>query len=99
MNVVDELRDKRFPVLDDGFVCLLDWMGDDSIVCQAARVTTGSTVRRPHNDRNLIRYLMRHSELGPFEQCEIKLMIRLPMDVWRQLGRYKGEEHDDGIRG
>ena len=76
-------------VLDDGFVRLVDYMGDDSSVVQAARVSYGAGTKRVQDDRGLIRYLMRHSHTTPFEMCEIKFHVRAPMDVWRQWIRHR----------
>ena len=87
--LIDELRWKKLPVLDDGFVCLVDVMGDDAAVVQAARVSYGDGTRRVSDDRTLIRYLMRHEHSTPFEMAEIKLLIRMPMDAWRQQIRHR----------
>jgi thymidylate synthase (FAD) len=87
--VADELRWKKFPVLDDGFVCLVDVMGDDQSVVQAARVSYGEGTRKVSDDRGLVRYLMRHRHSTPFEMAEIKLLVRLPMDCWRQWIRHR----------
>jgi thymidylate synthase (FAD) len=87
--IVDELRWKKFPVLDDGFVCLVDVMGDDQSVVQAARVSYGEGTRKVSDDRGLIRYLMRHRHSTPFEMAEIKLLVRVPMDCWRQWIRHR----------
>lgn len=89
VNVLDEMLGVRLPVLDDGFVRLIDYMGDDSAVVQAARVSYGAGTKRVQEDRNLIRYLMRQSHTTPFEMCEIKLHVRAPMDVWRQWIRHR----------
>jgi thymidylate synthase (FAD) len=86
---VDSLRWKKFPVLDDGFVCLVDVMGDDPAVVQAARVSYGEGTRKVSDDRGLIRYLMRHRHTTPFEMAEIKFLIRSPMDCWRQWIRHR----------
>jgi thymidylate synthase (FAD) len=86
---VDALRWKKFPVLDDGFVCLVDCMGDDAAVVQAARVSYGEGTKRVSDDRTLIRYLMRHRHTTPFEMVEIKFLIRVPMDCWRQWIRHR----------
>ncbi len=88
-SLLAELRWKKFPVLDDGFVCLVDLMGDDSSVVQAARVSYGEGTRRVSDDRTLIRYLMRHRHSTPFEMAEIKLLVRVPMDTWRQWVRHR----------
>ena len=85
----DALRWKKFPVLDDGFVCLVDVMGDDQSVVQAARVSYGAGTTRVSDDRTLIRYLMRHRHTTPFEMAEIKLLVRVPMDCWRQWIRHR----------
>ena len=85
----NELRWRKFPVLDDGFVCLVDVMGDDQSVVQAARVSYGEGTRRVSDDRALIRYLMRHRHTTPFEMAEIKLLVRVPMDAWRQWIRHR----------
>jgi thymidylate synthase (FAD) len=81
---LDAMLGQPFSVLDDGFVRLLDYMGDDAAVVQAARISYGIGTRPLQEDRGLIRYLMRHSHTTPFEMCEIKLHIRVPMDAWRQ---------------
>lgn len=86
---IDAILGKRFPVLDDGFLRLIDYMGDDSSVVQAARVSYGVGTKHVQDDRGLIRYLMRHSHTTPFEMCEIKFHVRAPMDVWRQWIRHR----------
>jgi thymidylate synthase (FAD) len=80
---LDEMLGQPFSVLDDGFVRLLDYMGDDAAVVQAARISYGTGTKPLHEDRGLIRYLMRHLHTTPFEMCEIKLHVRAPMDSWR----------------
>lgn len=86
---LDAMLGDAIPVLDDGFVRLVDYMGDDSAVVQAARTSYGKGTKRRHEDRGLIRYLMRHAHTTPFEMCEIKLHVRVPMDVWRQWIRHR----------
>lgn len=88
-ELVNELRWKKFPVLNDGFVCLVDCMGDDAAVVQAARVSYGEGTKRVSDDRTLIRYLLRHRHTTPFEMVEIKFLIRVPMDCWRQWIRHR----------
>jgi thymidylate synthase (FAD) len=88
-ELIEELRWKKFPVLDDGFVCLVDVMGDDGSVVQAARVSYGAGTKRVSDDRTLIRYLLRHRHTTPFEMAEIKLLVRVPMDCWRQWIRHR----------
>lgn len=86
---LDQILGIRFSVLDDGFVRLIDYMGDDTAIVQAARVSYGAGTKKVQEDRALIRYLLRHSHTTPFEMCEIKLHIRAPMDVWRQWIRHR----------
>src|SRR5476651_2005758 len=86
---VTQLRWQKFPVLDDGFVCLVDVMGDDQAVVQAARVSYGEGTRKVSDDRGLIRYLLRHRHTTPFEMAEIKFLVRVPMDCWRQWIRHR----------
>lgn len=88
-QLVDDLRWKKIPVLNDGFVCLVDVMGDDSSVVQAARVSYGEGTKKVSDDRTLIRYLLRHRHTTPFEMAEIKMLIRVPMDCWRQWIRHR----------
>lgn len=78
-----------FKVLDDGFVRVVDYMGSDASVVQAARVSYGAGTRLVHEDRALIRYLLRNAHTTPFEMCEIKLHVRVPMDTWRQWVRHR----------
>lgn len=77
------------PVLDHGFVRLIDYMGDDAAICQAARVSYGRGTKSVQNDEGLIRYLMRHWHSTPFEMCEIKLHVKLPVFVARQWIRHR----------
>ena len=77
------------PVLDHGFVRVVDYMGDDAAVVQAARVSYGKGTKRVSEDRGLIRYLMRHRHTTPFEMCEIKLHVKLPIFVARQWIRHR----------
>lgn len=88
-DLLTELRWKKFPVLNDGFVCLVDCMGDDAAVVQAARVSYGEGTKRVSDDRTLIRYLLRHRHTTPFEMVEIKFLVRVPMDCWRQWIRHR----------
>ncbi|MDG2388622.1 MAG: FAD-dependent thymidylate synthase [Planctomycetaceae bacterium] len=86
---VEALRWEKFSVLDDGFVCLVDVMGDDSSIVQAARVSYGEGTKKVSDDRTLIRYLLRHRHTTPFEMVEIKFLVRVPMDCWRQWIRHR----------
>src|SRR5215467_1536411 len=87
--IADQLRWKKVPVLDDGFVCLVDVMGNDQAVVQAARVSYGEGTRKVSDDRGLIRYLLRHRHTTPFEMAEVKFLVRVPMDCWRQWIRHR----------
>jgi thymidylate synthase (FAD) len=86
---LESILGKRFGVLDDGFVRVADYMGSDLAVVQAARVSYGMGTKIVRDDRALIRYLMRHRHTTPFEMCEIKLHVRVPMDTWRQWIRHR----------
>ncbi len=96
------LQWKKYPVLNDGFICLVDVMGDDSSIVQAARVSYGNDKREEaldnppqpigqvsKADRQLIRYLLNHSHTTPFEMVEFKFLVRVPMDCWRQWIRHR----------
>src|SRR6202790_4738177 len=76
-------------VLDHGFVRVIDYMGDDAAIVQAARVSYGRGTRRVSEDAGLIRYLMRHRHSTPFEMCEIKYHVKLPIFVARQWIRHR----------
>ena len=86
---LDEILGKTLPVLDDGFVRVIDYMGDDGAVVQAARVSYGAGTKQVSDDRSLIRYLLRNRHTTPFEMCELKLHVRVPMDAWRQWIRHR----------
>ena len=88
-SVAESLRWKKFPVLDQGFVCLVDVMGQDSSIVQAARVSYGEGTKKVSDDRTLLRYLMRHQHTTPLEMAEVKLLVRVPMDCWRQWVRHR----------
>ena len=77
------------PVLDHGFIRVIDYMGDDSAIVQAARVSYGAGTKHVQNDEGLIRYLMRHWHSTPFEMCEVKLHVKLPVFVARQWIRHR----------
>ena len=80
---------RAIPVLDHGFVRVIDYMGDDGAVVQSARVSYGRGTRRTSEDAGLIRYLMRHRHTTPFEMCEIKYHVKLPIFVARQWIRHR----------
>jgi thymidylate synthase (FAD) len=76
-------------VLDHGFVKLIDWMGDDSSIVQAARVSYGAGTKTKREDAALINYLWKHQHLSPFEMCEVKLHVKLPIFIARQWVRHR----------
>ncbi|MBP9184853.1 MAG: FAD-dependent thymidylate synthase, partial [Fuscovulum sp.] len=80
---------RAHPVLDHGFIRVIDYMGDDGAIVQAARVSYGAGTKHVQNDEGLIRYLMRHWHSTPFEMCEIKLHVKLPVFVARQWIRHR----------
>ena len=86
---LDEVLGQPFHVLKDGFVRVVDYMGSDSSIVQAARVSYGAGTKKLREDEALLRYLLRHRHTSPFEMCELKLHIRVPMDVWRQWIRHR----------
>jgi thymidylate synthase (FAD) len=85
----DALLDKEFKVLDHGFVRLIDYMGSDDAIVQAARVSYGEGTKKLQEDRGLIRYLMRHKHTTPFEMVEFKFHVKLPIFVARQWIRHR----------
>jgi thymidylate synthase (FAD) len=89
VEAIDDVLFEAFPVLDHGFVRVIDYMGDDSSVVQAARVSYGRGTRQVSEDRGLIRYLLRHHHTTPFEMAEIKLHVKLPIFVARQWIRHR----------
>lgn len=86
---LEEILFEPLPVLDHGFIRVVDYMGDDAAIVQAARVSYGKGTRKISQDEGLIRYLMRHRHTSPFEMCEIKLHVKLPMFVARQWIRHR----------
>ena len=80
---------RAHPVLDHGFIRVIDYMGDDAAIVQAARVSYGAGTKHVQNDDGLIRYLMRHWHSTPFEMCEVKLHVKLPVFVARQWIRHR----------
>jgi thymidylate synthase (FAD) len=86
---LDKILGVPFKVLDDGFVRVVDYMGCDESIVQAARVSYGKGTKKLNEDRGLIRYLLRHDHTTPFEMAEIKLHLRVPMDCWRQWIRHR----------
>ena len=86
---LDAILGKEFKVLDHGFVRVVDYMGNDQSIVQAARVSYGTGTKHTSQDRGLIHYLLRHKHTTPFEMCEIKFHIKLPMFVARQWIRHR----------
>jgi len=86
---LDKILGHALPVLDHGFVRVIDYMGDDAAIVQAARVSYGNGTKQVSNDAGLIRYLMRHWHSTPFEMCEIKFHVKLPIFVARQWMRHR----------
>ncbi len=86
---LEEILYEPIPVLDHGFVRVIDYMGDDGAVVQAARVSYGKGTRKVHEDAGLIRYLMRHWHSTPFEMAEIKYHVKLPIFIARQWIRHR----------
>src|SRR5271163_5093155 len=86
---LEEILYEAIPVLDHGFVRVVDYMGDDGAVVQAARVSYGRGTKKVSEDKALIAYLMRHRHSTPFEMCEIKFHVKLPIFVARQWIRHR----------
>ena len=86
---IEDILYQPFAVLDHGFVRVIDYMGDDAAIVQAARVSYGKGTRQSQDDAGLLRYLMRHRHTTPFEMCEIKLHVKLPIFVARQWIRHR----------
>ena len=86
---LEDILYEALPVLDHGFVRVIDYMGDDGAIVQAARVSYGRGTRRVSEDKGLINYLMRHRHTTPFEMCEIKYHVKLPIFVARQWIRHR----------
>lgn len=86
---MDAILGRTHGVLHDGFVRVVDYLGNDTSIVQAARVSYGAGTKTTSEDEQLIRFMMRHGHMTPFEQCEIKLHVRLPIDVMRQWVRHR----------
>jgi thymidylate synthase (FAD) len=86
---LEEILYRPLPVLDRGFVRVIDYMGDDGAIVQAARVSYGRGTKKVSDDRGLINYLMRMRHTSPFEMCELKLHVKLPIFVARQWIRHR----------
>ena len=86
---LEKILYEAMPVLDHGFVRVVDYMGDDTSIVQAARVSYGKGTKKVSTDSGLIKYLMRHRHSTPFEMCEIKYHIKLPIFIARQWIRHR----------
>jgi thymidylate synthase (FAD) len=89
VTAIDAILGKKFTALDDGFIRVIDYLGGDESIVQAARVSYGRGTRPIQEDRGLIRYLIRHQHTTPLEMCEIKFHLRVPMHIWRQWIRHR----------
>jgi thymidylate synthase (FAD) len=88
-TAADEIKGKYFRILDHGFISLVDYMGDDSSIVQAARVSYGAGTKNTGTDRGLLRYMLKHGHTSPFEQVILKFHVKLPVFVARQLIRHR----------
>ena len=86
---LEKILYEALPVLDHGFVRVVDYMGNDTSIVQAARVSYGKGTKKVNTDAGLIKYLMRHWHSTPFEMCEIKYHIKLPIFIARQWIRHR----------
>lgn len=86
---LEAILGQAFPVLDHGFIRVVDYMGTDDSIVQAARVSYGTGTKKKSQDRALIHYLLRHKHTTPFEMCEIKFHIKLPLFIARQWIRHR----------
>jgi len=86
---LDEILGWAFPILDHGFIRVISYMGNEDAIVQSARVSYGRGTKSSNEDRNLIRYMMRHRHASPFEMAEIKFHIKLPIFVARQFVRHR----------
>ncbi len=86
---LENILEDKIPVLDKGFIRVIDYMGDDSSITQAARISYGKGTKTVSNDKNLIRYLLRNEHTSVFEMCEIKLHIKAPIFIARQWLRHR----------
>ncbi len=89
VDALEEMLYKPIPILDHGFIRVIDYMGDDSSIVQAARVSYGRGTKKSLQDKGLINYLMRHRHTTPFEMCDIKFHIKLPIFIARQWIRHR----------
>ena len=86
---LEKILYEAIPILDHGFIRVIDYMGDDTSIVQAARVSYGKGTKKVSTDEGLIKYLMRHWHSTPFEMCEIKYHVKLPIFIARQWIRHR----------
>ena len=86
---IERIIGEEFRVLDKGFIRVIDYMGNDDSIAEAARVSYGEGTKKTRDNRGLIRYLMRHDHSSPFEMCELKLHVKMPIFVARQWVRHR----------
>ena len=86
---LEEILYEALPILDHGFIRVIDYMGNDNSIVQAARVSYGKGTKKVNTDSGLIKYLMRHWHSTPFEMCEIKYHVKLPIFIARQWIRHR----------
>lgn len=89
VEAMDAILGQETKVLDKGFIRVIDYMGGDPAIVQAARTSYGKGTKKLNEDRGLIRYLMRKYHTTPFEMAELKLHVKVPMDAWRQWIRHR----------
>lgn len=87
--LIEQMKNETYKVLDHGYVKVLDWMGTDTDIAQAARMSTTGDTKGEEKDRKLLRYLYKNRHTSPFEMCEIKLEVKLPIFVARQWIRHR----------
>lgn len=95
---IEELIDKKLPVLDHGFIILKDFMGGDDAVVQSARVSYGAGTKTKREDDKLIDYLIKHNHVSPMESCTIKLHIKIPIFLDRQWYKHNGKKNEVSAR-
>ena len=89
VSELEKILYEAIPILDHGFIRVIDYMGDDTSIVQAARVSYGKGTKKVSTDSGLIKYLMRHWHSTPFEMCEIKYHVKLPIFIARQWIRHR----------
>ena len=88
VTALEDILYTPFPMLNHGFIRVIDYMGDDSAIVQAARVSYGRGTKKVSEDKGLINYLMRHRHTTPFEMCEIKFHVKLPVFLFTKAATF-----------